>query len=82
MYYVNLNRVACIGINIDKIARQDNVRKLAELSEVSRRLSIMTVFQRWAFAILVLTSAIPQYCRLPNRLRNCGKKCGTVIVDL
>jgi hypothetical protein len=30
--------------------------------------------QRWASAILVCTSAIPQYCGLPNRLRNCGLK--------
>ncbi len=30
--------------------------------------------QRWASAILVRTSAIPQYCRQPNRLRNCGLK--------
>ncbi len=29
---------------------------------------------RWASAILVRTSAIPQYCGIPNRLRNCGLK--------
>jgi hypothetical protein len=33
-----------------------------------------TVFQRWASAILVRTSAIPQYCGLTIRLRNCGLK--------
>ncbi len=39
--------------------------------------------QRWASAILVRTSAIPQYCGLQNRLRNCGQKnCGTMIADL
>ncbi len=31
-------------------------------------------YQRWASAILVRTSAIPQYCGLPNRLRNRGLK--------
>ncbi len=30
--------------------------------------------QRWASAILVRTSAIPQYCGQPNRLRNCRLK--------
>jgi hypothetical protein len=34
----------------------------------------MGAYQRWASAILVRTSAIPQYCGLPNRLRNCGLK--------
>jgi hypothetical protein len=32
------------------------------------------VLQRWASAILVRTSAIPQYCGQLNRLRNCGLK--------
>jgi hypothetical protein len=31
-------------------------------------------YQRWASAILVRTSAIPQYCGQPKRLRNCGLK--------
>jgi hypothetical protein len=34
----------------------------------------VTPMQRWASAILVRTSAIPQYCGLLNRLRNCGIK--------
>ncbi len=40
--------------------------------------------QRWASAIFVGTSAIPQYCGQAIRLRNCGlkKSCGTAIEDL
>jgi hypothetical protein len=34
----------------------------------------ITIVQRWASAILVRTSAIPQYCGQPKRLRNCGLK--------
>jgi hypothetical protein len=35
---------------------------------------IYNLNQRWASATLVRTSAIPQYCRQPNWLRNCGLK--------
>jgi hypothetical protein len=41
----------------------------------------MIMFKRWASAILVRTSAIPQYCGQPNRLRT-KKSCGTMIADL
>ncbi len=32
------------------------------------------VYQRWASAIWIRTSATPQYCGQPNRLRSCGIK--------
>jgi hypothetical protein len=31
-------------------------------------------YQKWASAILVRTSAIPQYCGQPNQLQNCRLK--------
>ncbi len=39
-----------------------------------KRCILLHCYQRWATAIWVRTSATPQYCGQPNRLRSCGLK--------
>jgi hypothetical protein len=68
-----------VGLRVSKIENLMVIQK-CEYTSASK-------YQRWASAILVRTSAIPQYCGQPNRLRNCRLKklrncnCGPLKFD-